>query len=164
MKKLLAILIISMSICSVAAQDTLEDYDIKIGDLYIENKHKEALELANIAISKYPNAPELYYARGLAQQELGNKKAALADLDKAIQMNYKDDGIYFARGLVKLDMNNLVSAQKDFTTCIQINPKNYSCYYERAQLRLLLGDIFGYKSDKEKFNKYIEEERKSINQ
>ena len=73
MKKLLAILIISMTGCSVLAQTSIESYERKLVDLIYEEKSNEALALANIAISEYPNEAEFYLYRGQVQEDLGNK-------------------------------------------------------------------------------------------
>lgn len=160
MKKIFTIGIVSVLVVGFAGSvlaKSLDDYTSEIVDLNYQKKYQEALKLNNIAISGYPNSAELYYLRGITYDDLNNKKAALADFDKAISLNPKYDDAYYYRGMVKTDLNSPQSAYVDFTTCIRLNPKNGHCYTGRGAARMELGDINGFTSDMEYGMQLIEE-------
>ena len=56
------------------AKSLEREYTIEITDLDYAQKHQEALKLANIAISGYPNSALLYCLRGGIYEDLNNKK------------------------------------------------------------------------------------------
>ena len=151
MKKLflVGIVLLSMGMTCGAFAKSLDDYTYEITDLNFQKKYQAALNLANVAISGYPNSAELYFLRGMCYDDLNNKKAALADFDKAISLNSKYDDAYLYRGMVKLDLNSPQSAYVDFTTCIRLNPENGNCYVGRGTVRATLGDLGGATKDME---------------
>ncbi len=166
MKKILLtslVFIICGAGCSVLAK-AHDDYTYEILDLNYNKKYQEALNLANIAISGYPTSAELYYLRGITYDDLNNKKAALADFDKAISLNSKYDDAYLYRGMIKSDLGSIQSAYVDFTTCIRINPKNGNCYVGRGTVKLELGDLDGSMRDLEYGTELIEKHQKEMHE
>lgn len=162
MKKiLLTVLFIGvLGIGNCVCAKSLEEYTIEITDLNYAQKHQEALKLANIAISGYPNSAVLYCLRGGVYEDLNNKKAALADYDKAISLDPKNEDAYFYRGMIKLDLGSAQSAYTDFTTCLRVNPKNGYCYTGRGTARMELGDLSGSMKDMEYGFQLIDEDAK----
>lgn len=160
MKKVLWIgiaFVLVIGLASSAMAKSLKEYTYEIVDLNYQKKYQEALKLNNIALSGYPNSAELYYLRGITYDDMNNKKAALADFDKAISLNSKYDDAFHYRGMVKMDLNSFQSAYVDFTTCISLNPKNGHCYLGRGLVRLELGDINGSNKDMEYGTQLLEE-------
>ena len=162
MKKiLLTVLFIGiLGIGNCVCAKSLEEYTIEITDLNYAQKHQEALKLANIAISGYPNSAVLYCLRGGVYEDLNNKKAALADYDKAISLDPKNEDAYFYRGMIKLDLGSAQSAYTDFTTCLRVSPKNGYCYTGRGTARMELGDLSGSMKDMEYGLQLIDEDAK----
>lgn len=148
--------------CSVIAKETLDNYTHKISMMRYYKDYNVAMDFCNKAISEYPEASELYVYRGTIYEDLGNKRAALADFDKAIQLDPKNEDAYFYRGSLRHDMDSPQSAYKDLTTCIQLNPNKSHCYGIRALVRMDLGDYNGFKSDLDISNKLGEKELQEL--
>ena len=72
----------------------------ELADLYLEEgKYARARECFNKAISSRTDSPDPFYRRGLAEIELGDFAAAVADLDKVVAKDAKYD-FYRAPGLL----------------------------------------------------------------
>lgn len=65
-------------------------------------RHAEAMDAAAQALKLAPDSPQALQVRGLARLALAQPKAALADLDKALQLRGRDadDSLHLARGRV----------------------------------------------------------------
>ncbi len=71
-------------------------------------------------------------------------KAAMADIERAIQLNPKLAEAYFIRGFIKYNAKEMEGAFKDFTTAIRLDPASSEAYRLRAPLR---GDWDGAMAD-----------------
>ncbi len=63
-----------------------------------------------------------YYNRAMLRAEVGEKNAAIRDLDKVVEMNPDNILIYFNRGLLKMDIRDWYGAYDDFTESIHLYP------------------------------------------
>jgi tetratricopeptide (TPR) repeat protein len=70
--------------------------------------------------------------RGLAKYDLGNRKEAIADYDRAIDINPKYAEAYNNRGNAKDDLGNRKEAIADYDRAIAIDPKFAEAYYNRG--------------------------------
>lgn len=73
----------------------------------------QQIENASRTLQSNPTSAEMYYQRGLNFQELGDKKAAIADFNQAIQLDSRHAQAYYQRGLLKAELNDMQSAVDD---------------------------------------------------
>ncbi len=71
------------------------------------------------AVELAPSDPDLLYERATAEQETGQPKLALADLDKVISLRPSNTAALLARGDVRLANKNLEGARQDFDQAIK---------------------------------------------
>ena len=72
-----------------------------------------------------------YYNRGNAKYELKQYQEAIADYDKAIELNQKMCR-YYNRGNAKYELKQYQEAIADFNKAIELNPKDAHTYYGRG--------------------------------
>ncbi len=162
MKKVLIIFgfvvtLLGCSLTSSYASDLEKHKTIsEIGILSNAEKYDEALQKCEAALVKYPDDPELYYWSATIKASTGDKKSALADYDKVIELNPKDGNAYVMRGICKSDLNDPIGAIEDYNKALEINPKDSSAYSMRACAKLDLGDFNGANADLEVANKLYE--------
>ncbi|MGI8821285.1 MAG: tetratricopeptide repeat protein [Chthoniobacterales bacterium] len=83
------------------------------------------------------------FNRGKAKAEKGDLDGAIADYDRAIQLNPKDAAIYNNRGLAKQEKGDLDAAIVDFNRALQLNPKDAVACSNRGNAKRDKGDLDG---------------------
>ncbi|MEO6246700.1 MAG: tetratricopeptide repeat protein, partial [Opitutaceae bacterium] len=111
-------------------------------------KSDRASSLIVIPIAPAPSVEEQapatavdFIARGIARISRGELEAALADFDRALVLDPKNDEAYLSRGVAKMSQGDLDTASADFTQAIALNAKNAMAYVNRAVAKLQLGAI-----------------------
>ena len=61
-----------------------------------------------------------YLSRGMTHYDKGDLDKALADYDKAIELNPNLELAYLARGVTYVDINEMTKAIKDFKKCLKL--------------------------------------------
>ena len=74
------------------------------------------------------NNLEAYYLRGVAQNDIGNYKSAIADYTKVIEIDAKFTEAYFSRAASKLNLDDYQGALDDYTKVIEIDPNNQKAH------------------------------------
>jgi tetratricopeptide (TPR) repeat protein len=82
-------------------------------------------------------------ARGNEKVKLGDFKGALVELNKAIELNPKDEVAYTRRGVVNFELGFLLEAIKDFNKVIELKPESFFAYHNRAALKVKTKDFAG---------------------
>src|SRR5437667_110308 len=100
-----------------------------------------------------PATADDFFNRARAKNAAGDLDGAIADYNRAIQLDPKDAAIYNNRGLTKQAKGELDAAIVDFNRAIQLNPKDAVAYINRGNARDEKGDLEGAIAD---YNRGIE--------
>jgi eukaryotic-like serine/threonine-protein kinase len=124
--------------CLVAYLDSMKDrlFLRRVGGGWIFI-HRTLMEhFAELAGDAVP-----YFGRGTAQYQLGNIEAAIADYNKAIELDPNYVSAYRNRGSARYERGSLQGAVADFNKAIELDPKISSVYLGRGVARSRLGDL-----------------------
>jgi lipoprotein NlpI len=106
-------------------------------------EREKVIELCTALMERLPTEPMLYYERAQAQKVLGRHRAALDDINKAVERQPKGILFVFFRGLWSLEVGDCATAVLDFTTVIELeNVSDPSGFCDSAQLARALAYIF----------------------
>ena len=95
---------------------------------------REAVATASEWIGVAPTDSEAYYRRGVAESQMKDHRAAVADLDEATRRGYRNEVLFLNRGFSHEQLGNIDQALVDFTEAIKIEPKSAYAHTRRAQL------------------------------
>jgi len=70
-------------------------------------------------------------------------KGAIADYNKAIEINPKEINSYINRGTAKMNLNDYTGAIDDFSKAIEINQRFEVSYFNRGNVKLRIRDFEG---------------------
>ena len=110
-------------------------------------------EKAAICIGQHPESELGHFFLGRAKNGLKRYEEAIADFNKAIQINDKFDVAYYLRGSTKAELKQFEEAIADFDRAIEINDRFGKAYIKRGDAN----DIQGlYKEAIADYDKAIE--------
>ncbi len=92
-----------------------------------------------ISIYYYNLISIYYYNRGLAKYNLGRNQEAIADYDRAIQLNPNDAAAYFNRAYAKYALGKKEEAIADYDRAIWLDSNNAIAYNNRGLAKYALG-------------------------
>lgn len=102
-------------------------------------KSKTPAEAANAyskVVSTFPTNPLVYNNRGMYLQSLGRTQEALADFDKAIQLDPKFMPSYINRGFALLEAGDAAGAEAALTQALAVDASQVGAISLRATARL----------------------------
>lgn len=105
--------------------------------------YEGAIRECTRGIAKFPKSPTFYIIRGKVRATLKQYDMALADYDKAIDLDSTDAEIYSLRATSNEQLGNKTNALTDYSMVIQINPSNAEAYYFRGNIKESLDDVNG---------------------
>jgi Flp pilus assembly protein TadD len=111
------------------------------------------LSLYNHTLSITKSNFPIHITRGQAFFKLGMINEAIADFNKAIEINPQYDFSYNNRGSIYRFLGNTKQAMRDFDRAIDLEPREILGYYNRGLTYILLGD---YQQAIRDLNKVIE--------
>ena len=85
--------------------------------------------------AKLNNAGD-YNNRGITKGKLGDYAGAIADLDKAIELDPDYIVAYYYRGVSKKKLSYYKSAMADFDRALKLDPLHADAYYEIVKARI----------------------------
>ncbi|MGD9810556.1 MAG: tetratricopeptide repeat protein [Sphingobium sp.] len=94
------------------------------------------------AIAENPDEIAGLLSRASLRKGIGNRKGALADLDKAIEMA-PDADLYLQRSDVRFDLGDITAALSDAEAARQLDPASVKAVSSVAELRAEQGDLAG---------------------
>jgi len=101
--------------------------------------YDQAMRHFNRAIQIWPDYADAYLNRGLAEQGARHRTAALADFDRALNLDPHLTGAYNARGQIYLENGEVQKTILDCSKSIQVNP-TVDAYYQRGEAYEKLGE------------------------
>jgi tetratricopeptide (TPR) repeat protein len=101
--------------------------------------YQEALLHFDRAIQIWPEYGDAYLNRALAEHDQSQPAAALADLDKALDLDPDSTRAYNQRGQIYLENGDARKAIQEFTKSIQLAP-TLDGHYQRGEAYEKLGD------------------------
>jgi len=136
---------------AAASASDFEDY-FKAIDV-VAKSPQAALKEYSVALAAHPASPRYLVLRGMAQEQLGNMKAAADDYTAAIKLDrYGFSGLaFYLRGLVRKDLNDSSGAQADLEKAQELLPSYAPVYYASASVYLEKGAFFQSARDLDKF-------------
>ncbi len=109
---------------------------------YERNKvWKNDLTLWNDTVIKSPHKARPYNGRGLVFLHQGDLTKAMADLNKAVELNPSYAEAYNNRGLVYGNQRKYPGALTDFTKAIKLDPTDSQAYNNRGFIYAAQGDL-----------------------
>ena len=95
---------------------------------------------ATLAIERNPFLNDVYEIRGVARQNMGKHKEAIADYDKALESLPENKQILFNKALAYEAIKDYDASDETFRLLLSIHPNYDRGYRGRAKLRLSQGD------------------------
>jgi len=102
-------------------------------------RYQEAIDLFSKAVDVDPQMAVGYLERGNAENIVGQKEAAFADYEKAIEVGNLA-AAFTARGMVYLSRNDAKKAEDDFMRSIGVEPTS-DAYYQLGQIHQSQGNF-----------------------
>lgn len=90
-----------------------------------------------------PTGASDYYTRGIIRLNAGNPQAALAEFNKALEINPDYADAYFDRGNILYQLGDYQAAMADWQEALRINAQDAEAYYNLGHARVKLGDFPG---------------------
>lgn len=101
--------------------------------------YEEAMVHFNRAIQIWPGYGEAYLNRAVAEHDQSQPAAALADLDKALDLDPDSTRAYNERGQIYLENGDARQAIAEFSRSLQVTP-SLDGHYQRGEAYEKLGD------------------------
>ena len=98
-------------------------------------------------LKKHERDAETHFKWGNAKFGQGNLRGAIADYDRAIELNPNYAEAYFLRGVAKVVLGDYRGAKADFDRAIELNPNYTEACFFRGGAKVVLGDYRGAKAD-----------------
>ena len=122
--------------------DNKKAIQLRINIYYLENDYKEALDIAEEAIQRFPDEEEFYYQRGLINIGRQKFQKAIDDFNRLIDGNsdFELFKVYLNRGVAYMNLQEDEQALEDISKSIELNSNNASAYHSRGMLNYQLKD------------------------
>src|SRR5215472_11535018 len=91
--------------------------------------------------------------RGVAKWRKGDLDGAIADYNRAVELDPKYAAAYYNRGVAKRHKGDLDGAIADYNRAVELNPKDTAAYYNRGVAKQTRGDLDGAFAD---YNRTLE--------
>jgi tetratricopeptide (TPR) repeat protein len=125
---------------SMGREVVASDYQKRAQQQFMADELPEAVASLDQAIVWLPDAPELYYQRGMYRQQANDLEGSLADFNKLIQMVPSFARAYVGRSVVYQRSQRHREAIEDLSKAIQLRPRNdHVLLNHRAYTRAIAG-------------------------
>jgi tetratricopeptide (TPR) repeat protein len=117
-----------------AAEIQKKDSELNF-NLSLAKTTQEKIEILTKAINTETDAnylATLHHRRGYWHGDLGELENAIADYNKAIELNHQNADSYCNRGVTYGKLEKYELALEDFNQAIKLNPQDANSYYDRG--------------------------------
>ncbi len=90
-----------------------------------------------------PDAPEVFFKKGLENSQNGDYEQGIKDFSKAIALKNNYAEAYYNRGILFFEIKQPEKGFADFDKAIKIQPENGMFYFQRANRKWLMLDKEG---------------------
>ena len=97
-----------------------------------EGKSAEAIELLHTAIAEFSDYFDAHFALGQEMFRSGRDGEALEELERARQINDRQDAIYHLFGMIMFRQKKYALAQRAFREAESLKPNNAASHYHRG--------------------------------
>ncbi|MFL6216228.1 MAG: tetratricopeptide repeat protein [Blastocatellia bacterium] len=104
-----------------------------------EGKSAEAIELLHTAIAEFSDYFDAHFALGQEMYRGGRDNEALEELERARQINDRQDVIYHLFGLIMFRQKKYALAQRAFREAENLKPNSPTAYFHRGMALVELG-------------------------
>jgi tetratricopeptide (TPR) repeat protein len=109
--------------------------------------YQEAIDTCDIILNLYPPGHvktwKCLSLKGMALNNLGKHKQAIAVVNRAIELNPKDDGIWETKGAALAAQGKYREALMCFEEALRLNPDNESAKVAKEQVMDYVQDFWG---------------------
>ncbi len=109
--------------------------------------YRGAEEDASAAIERNPFISTAYEVRGVALQNMGRQREAIADYDRALEQLPHSRNILLNKAIAQEEIEDYAGADSTYSTLLRIFPKFDTGYVGRARLHLAQGDTVAALAD-----------------
>jgi tetratricopeptide (TPR) repeat protein len=120
----------SMSL--MAQRDQSVAYLSKALNRMDEQKYLDATLICSYAIKQDSSNAEIWYVRALGFYNLGNSKAAYADLTQSLKRNSRNENAWLLRSQINRKFGNMKEALSDFNEARKLNPGAAFAFFART--------------------------------
>ncbi|WP_413413327.1 tetratricopeptide repeat protein [Prochlorococcus sp. MIT 0701] len=139
-------------VVSKTTATTADDYLAQArGSSLKKGREKSVIRLAEQSL-KLRESAEGYFLVGTNKHNLGDNQGAIADFNKAIEIDPQLAGPYYNRGVLKGELEDYQGAFDDYNKAIEIDPQHFEFYNNRGVAKSNLKDYQGAITD---YNKAI---------
>lgn len=111
-------------------------------DILSQTGQPEDVEKAFTAtVAQFPEEPLVFNNRGMYLQSLGRYDEAIADFNRAIELNKNFVPAYTNRAFARLQQGQFSEALADLSQSLEINPQQPAAYSLRGSANLSTGDV-----------------------
>lgn len=132
-------------------KDTPKEMFAQAMSAFMGNDFKRSVTLLTEVIAKDYNPRLAHTTRGAAFFKMGNLEAALADLNKAVEVDQGYARAFHLRGLVREKLGDDQGAKQDFDRAIALDPDYGAAYFSRASQNAKMGDLDAASEDTRMF-------------
>lgn len=114
--------------------NSFEELETEVDFLIKTGQYREALDLIEIYISKYPEKAEAYAIKGRIKYNRGKMQEAINNFNEAVLLDPGNPGFKKSRAEVYIKSGNLIMAVKDISNALGYDPSMFDLYITRAGL------------------------------
>ncbi len=116
-------------------------------DKYMNDNYKGAIKDYDKAIALDPENEEIYYLRGVAKSNLGEKGSAMNDFNLALKLDPEYAMVYYEKAYIYLQDQNPEKAIEELDKVIQMKPDMAAAYVSRGTAKCMIEDVDGANTD-----------------
>jgi tetratricopeptide (TPR) repeat protein len=123
----------------VSAPDRAQEEAALAVKLLGVGSYDQAMRHFDRAIRIWPDNPDAYLNRGIAEHNSSHREEALADFDRALDLDPNLTQAYNERGQIYLENGDVQKTIRDCSKSIQVSP-TLDAYYQRGEAYEKLGE------------------------